>query len=290
MRVRMLLMVAALAAGMPLAPSGAHPGHQQASTSSSVTKQVVDLPASGGRKVHLTLWATPNRHPRGVVIFGHGMGGTPDAYLPFLEALVAHGYSVIAPLAVDSRSSPDREKYDLPKGFAARVEDLMVARGFVAQRFAGQKVALAGHSYGSLFAMMGGGAKTPAGMLSGPPVAAVLALSTPGRIPGVVPDDAFRSLSAPLMLITATADTVPGFVANARDHRLAFDTAPAGRRYLLTVQDGNHDLMLNGEPALRSALTRRALTFLDAYVANDPAARRALARPAAIKGVREERR
>src|SRR5690349_7959058 len=143
----------------------------------------------------------------------------------------------------------------------------MVARGYAAKAFPGQPQVLAGHSYGSLFAMIGAGAKSPAGALGGPPVAAVRALSTPGKIHGLVADDAFATLNPPLMIVTGTKDVVPGFVANPADHRFAFDTAPKGNKVLLTVPGGDHDLMIRGDADTRAALTRRILDWLSIQTA-----------------------
>src|SRR5687767_2912607 len=95
--------------------------------------QSIEVAASGGRHVTLKTWRAAR--PRGVILFGHGMGGAPEAYRGLIDRWVANGYSVVAPLAVDSRAHPDRSRYDLPAGFAARVEDLAIARGFIARTF-----------------------------------------------------------------------------------------------------------------------------------------------------------
>lgn len=259
-------------------------------TAVAAAKTSIELPASKGRKIPLTVWTVPAAASRGVVIFGHGFGSQPAAYGELIAALTGHGYSVVAPLSVDSMAYADRAKFDLRTGLAARIEDLMIVRGFVASTFPGQKVALAGHSYGATMSLIGGGADTAAGALKGPPVAALLALSSAGTIPGLIRDDSFAPIALPLMVVTGTKDTVPQFVADPRAHRLAFDTSKAGDKYLLTVADGAHDLVVRGDSATRAAVIARILAFLDAYVGGDAGARAALSASPATTLFVEERR
>ncbi|MEO7503775.1 MAG: alpha/beta hydrolase [Sphingomicrobium sp.] len=253
-----------------------------------VAAQSLDLPAANGRKVPLTIWRAPAQ--RGVILFGHGLGGQPSRYEALIDRWVAHGYSVVAPLSVDSMAYADRDKYDLQAGFRARVEDLMIARGYIAAAFPGQKVALAGHSYGSLFALIGAGAITPAGALKGPPVAAVLTFSSPGAVPQLVTDSTYASVAAPLLMITGDKDVVPGFVADAAAHRLPFDRSPAGNKMLVTVTGGAHDLVVHGDAATTAALARLTLEYLDTWLAGSPVARKALAAERSTASYRIERR
>lgn len=236
--------------------------------------QSLTVPASNGRTIALSIWRAEK--PRGVVLFGHGLGGAPAAYSALFQRLVGRGYSVVAPLHVDSRTHPDRAKYDQRAGFGARAEDLMIARGFIHQAFPGQPVALAGHSYGSLFALIGAGASTPAGELKGPPVAAVLAFSSPGAIPGLISPTSFATVATPLMMITGDRDIVPGFVPDPAAHRLPFDGAKPGDKWLVTVKGGEHDLVAETDKPAHGAVTDLSLAFLDAYVGQDKAARATL--------------
>jgi alpha-beta hydrolase superfamily lysophospholipase len=266
-------MFVAAAALALCGPALAHPGHAPAKAQAAAAPETLTLPVSNGRSLPVSLWNGAGKGP--VVIFLHGMGGEPAAYRALFDRWVADGITVVAPTEPDSHSNPDFAKIDLPTGFGMRTEDMMVTRGYVAQRFAGRKVFLAGHSYGSLFAMMGGGAITAAGPLSGPPIAGVVAFSSPGKIPGVVQPTTFASMKAPLLLFTGTEDTVPGFVPNATDHRFAFDTAAPGDKMLVTFKGGNHDLVARpGKPFdTAAALSAR---FIDAYAKADPKAEAAV--------------
>lgn len=237
--------------------------------------QKVELPASQGRNIDLSVWEAAK--PKGVVIFGHGMGSQPKAYAALIQRMVARGYTVVAPLAVDSMIHPERAKFDLQRGFGARVEDMMVTRGYVYARYPTLKVALAGHSYGTLFSLIGAGAKSPAGVLRGPPVAALLLFSSPGKVPGLVSADSYADVAVPLLMVTGDADLVPGFVSDARDHRFPFDTARPGADMLVTVKGGDHNLIGQPEGKAYAPVTAIALTFVDAYVAGNASARRELA-------------
>ncbi len=269
----MRLMFVAAAALALSGPALAHPGHAPAKAVAPAMPETLQLPVSNGRKLPVSVWNGAGKGP--VVIFLHGMGGEPAAYRTLFDRWADKGITIVAPTEPDSHSNADFAKIDLPTGFGMRTEDMMVTRSYVAQRFAGRKVFLAGHSYGSLFAMMGGGAVTAAGPLSGPPIAGVVAFSSPGKIPGVVQPTTFAAMKAPVLLFTGTEDVVPGFVPNATDHRVAFDTAAPGDKMLVTFKGGNHDLVARPGKAfdIAAALSAR---FIDAYARADPKAEAAV--------------
>ena len=268
---RLIILLAAF--GLVAAPVAAR--HSSPVAAVAAAPQTLELPASNGRKIPLTIWLAAK--PKGVILFGHGMGGSPAAYAALIGRWVAGGYNVVAALSPDSMGNPLHASIDLPTGFGMRAEDLMVARSYIAQRFAGQKVVLAGHSYGSLFALMGGGALTPAGNLGGPPVAAIIAFSTPGKIEGLITPATYGPVKAPLLLVTGTADIVPGFVPDAKDHRYPFETSAAGGKYLVTVKGGTHDIAERSTDAVFAPVASLTLTFLNAVVAHDRSARARLA-------------
>lgn len=268
--MRLMILAAAALALCGSASAQSAPQPAPAAGNLNFKPERVELPASKGRKLPVTIWAIGNSTGP-VVIFNHGLGGEPEAYRGLLETWAMLGLTVVAPIEPDSHASPGYESVDLPTGFGLRTEDLMIVRGYVASRYPRTPVFLAGHSYGSLFAMMGGGAVTAAGPLGGPPVAGVVAFSTPGKIEGVVQPTTFASLKVPLLLITGTADTVPGFVPNAADHRFAFDTAAPGDKMLVTFKDGAHDLVRGG--ASTSTAWALSAAFFEAYSQTDPAMR-----------------
>lgn len=230
---------------------------------------------AGERAVDVSIWAADN--PRGIILFGHGFNSNPERYDALLSGWAEAGYQVYAPLAVDSLKHPDNAAYNPQTATQARIETLQTMRGHIAAKHPDLPIILAGHSFGSLMSLLGGGASFVGGTLDGPPVAGVLAFSSAGALPQLLGSDPYASLDVPMLMITGTDDTVPQFVPDWRAHRLPFDTSPAGDKYLATVEDGGHSLVRLADP--RDAKTMPLLTrlFLDAYAGGDERAREILA-------------
>ncbi|HEY0051782.1 MAG TPA: alpha/beta hydrolase, partial [Caulobacteraceae bacterium] len=170
----------------------------------------VELTASGGRAVDVTIWTAPDE--RAVVVFSHGHGGRPAAYRRIISAWTAAGFTVVAPLHVDSMSHPRRDEFDLQRGFIARIEDLALTRAFIKATHAGKPLIAAGHSFGSLMSLIEAGALTPAGPRGDPDIRAVVAISSAGDIPGVIREQTYAGVTTPLLQVTGDADLVDGWV------------------------------------------------------------------------------
>lgn len=222
------------------------------------------------RKIAVTTWAAAK--PKGVIVFGHGQGSDPAAYASLITRWQDAGYTVVAPLAVDSRKYADTAKFNQMTGFMARLEDLQAVRGDVAKRYPGKPVFLVGHSYGSLFSLYGAGASSPAGPLDGPPVAATIALSSPGAIPGLVTGATFAGVKGPLLVITGDADVVPGLVPDWKAHRLSFDNSRAGDKLLVVFKGGDHYVPITGSAEQQAAVAQLTIDFLDAHASVDASA------------------
>lgn len=257
------LAVAAVLSG----PAGMAMAREPQAATAAAAFKTIQLSASADRKVDVSVWEAAQ--PKGIVIFGHGLGGEPASYASLLTRWQQAGYTILAPLNVDSRNYADRAKFDRMSGFMARVTDLMVTRNAVAAMYPGKPVILAGHSYGTLFSLYGAGAAAPTGPLPFPPAAGVIALSSPGAIPMLVTKDTFASVAVPLLTITGDADTVPGFVPDWKAHRLPFDTSKPGRKTLVVFQGGGHDLALRGTPQQQRAVMDLTTDFLDAVASGD---------------------
>ncbi len=270
---RRSLLLALAAAGLPV---GLH-----AETSPPAPERTeIEV---GSRNVPLFLWRNPE--PRAVVAFSHGAGASPEAYGRLLRRWQAAGISVVAPLHVDSLTSPDHEKYSLAAAFAPRWRDMTATVAFARANFPGVKVGVGGHSYGSLFAEMMAGA-LPA--VFGPPrapVDAVVAFSSPGKINPIVRDDSFKALAAPFLELTGDADIVPGAVADWHEHLFAYQTAPAGDKFAWVGKGVDH--LYGGaidrppSPSDQTAAFEEAAIlstiFLRAYLQDDIAAKADLA-------------
>lgn len=258
--MRLLLIACALLVGVMPLSAKAPPALQS------------ELAGPVDRKIALTTWAADKA--KGVIIFGHGQGSDPAAYASLITRWRDAGYTVVAPLAVDSRKHADTAKFDQMTGFMARIEDLQLVRGDVAKRYPGKPVFLVGHSYGSLFSLYGAGASSPAGPLSGPPVAATIALSSPGAIPGLVTAATFAGVKGPLLVITGDADVVPGLVPDWKAHRLAFDNSPAGGKLLVVFNGGDHYVPIAGSVEQQAAVAMLTIDFLDAFAGDVAALKR----------------
>ncbi len=247
----------------------------------------VELAAPDGRKIDLSVWEAAEE--RGVVIFSHGFNASPTAYHRILSQWVDHGFTVVAPLHIDSLSHPDQTNNG-PTAFATRIADLAVARNYIKTTRPGRPLIAAGHSFGSLMSLIGGGAVTVAGPLGDPDVRAIVAFSSVGDVPGVIMPETYSALRAPALMITGDADLVPGYVSDWHAHRSPFDQGAPGDKMLLVVPGGDHSLVDNAEAADFELIVRLSITFMETYGLGDAAARGRLEALVAPDGVSLERR
>lgn len=264
----------------------------------------VTLPASG-RSLNLRVVHPAGPGPFPVVVFSHGAFCAPEQYAVITDHWVAHGYVVILPSHEDALNAPpmaDPMRADLR--IAARLADMdyifsnldeIAARAGIAGRLDETRIAAAGHSFGTVFAM------APAGLwLRGPDgqprqqrepaVRAVVTLSGVGQLDDFMTPDAFRDLTVPLMATGGTLDV--GNVGRPPvypwEWRMSpYSLAPPGNKYSVVLEDGDHylgglicrtDRVNAPDPqgaAINGDLT---LAFLDAYVKCDADAARFLAR------------
>ena len=248
----------------------------------------VELAAPDGRKIDVSVWQAADE--RGVVIFSHGFGGSPAAYSRLLSPWVDDGFTVVAPLHVDSLRHPQRASYDGQAAFSTRIVDLAVVRGFLRATHAGKPLIAAGHSFGSLMSLIEAGAVTVAGPLGDPDVKAVVAFSSAGDLAGVIGPDTYGALTTPTLMITGDADLVEGYVTDWRAHRSPFDRAAPGDKMLLVFEGGDHLLVRNADQPDFDLIIRTTTDFMEAYGLGDAAARARLDALSAPAGVSLERR
>lgn len=132
-----------------------------------------------------------------VLVFSHGFGQSADSYAPLVDFWTAHGFVVVQPTHLDSRSlglAPDDPRQ--PRIWRLRVEDLVrvvdrldlveAAVPGLAGRLDRSRVAVAGHSWGAQTASMLLGARVldteggPDTDLSDPRITAGVLLAVPG--------------------------------------------------------------------------------------------------------------
>ena len=240
------------------------------------------LPVSASRTTDMTVWA-PQR-VRGVALLSTGHGSWPERYGTIAEMLALNGFATLAPMHVDSVRHPDRAKFTMQASFGERIADLNAAVATAAKTYPGLPIVAVGHSFGTLSALCLAGGLSYLGPFRNPAVTVVLGFSTPGRIPGLIQPTAYTTVQTPVMIVTGTADTVPGFVTDPADHLLAAGTAPTPA-YALVLDGGGHELIAGTDASYaRAALPARH--FLAAYGLRDAAARKQLAAYKAARGDR----
>jgi predicted dienelactone hydrolase len=255
-----------------------------------------------------------------VVVFSHGMGGSRDGYEYIGRHLASHGYIMVHPqhagsdtpaiieLAKESRRNGKRpgvagiidEGTSDPDNLVDRPLDV----AFVLDRIKGhatlgpladmERVAVAGHSFGSYTALASAGMrvelpeshKGPVRSFRDARIKAAIAMSPQG--PGVmgIRADAWEPITMPVLLITGSKDMGQG------DRAVAWRLTPfdkiASKNTLLLFIDGATHMTFSGAEGQRGLLgagPRRTVerhtgfveqvctAFLDAHLRGDSAAR-----------------
>lgn len=266
----MTKMFAALAAAALMAGCASSPPSAPVSASVASTVRTLTVTAQPGRTVDLAI-LTPAT-VRGVVLFGHAQGGDVTKYARLTDALTRADWLVIAPTHVDSMAHPRRADFTQQTGFTARVADVAAAARTARELAPGKPIVSVGHSYGSLFAAMQGGAMIAGVPARDPGLRAVLAFSTPGRIPGLVTPQSYGTLTVPAMVVTGNADVVPGFIPEWTQHLAMFDGSVAGDKIALIVKGGGHMMAIDGTGDDADRAVAAGLDFLAAHGLADRAA------------------
>ncbi|MFC5373469.1 alpha/beta hydrolase family protein [Brevundimonas faecalis] len=287
-RVALASVLALSIAGVVAAPVLAQSTATTTAASTPSTATHVELPAPDGRTIDVSVW--PAAEEKAVIVFSHGWNSDPARYHRIIDYWTADGFTVVAPLHLDSLKHPRHAEADERSVFITRIVDLVMTRGYVQASHPGKPLIAAGHSFGSFNSLMSAGAVSVAGSLRDPAVKAVVAVSTPGLVPGLVSPTTYATVSTPVLLVTGDADLVPGFVTNPRDHRAAFDTSPAGDKMLMTFAGGDHSLIGVADAADFELMAATTVDFMRAYALDDEAARARLNALTAPEGVTIERR
>jgi pimeloyl-ACP methyl ester carboxylesterase len=242
--------------------------------------------------------------PFPVVVFSHGAFCYPQLYAAITDTWVAHGYVVVLPDHPDSlNAQPPLRPDQMGNLTGTRVADLtallenldgVAALAGISGRLDGTRVAVAGHSYGTVIAMAKAGLRlrSPDGApqrFLDPRIRGAVLLSGVGQMDELMAPDAFRGLALPLIATGGTLDlgNTGGSVIHPWEWRMSpYTLAPPGDKYSVVLERGDHylgGLMCRtdrgGEPDPEGAAIDAALTlaFLDAYVTQDARAARFLA-------------
>lgn len=250
-----------------------------------------------------------DRGPVPVILFSHGLGGSRETYAYLGRHWAGHGYVVVHVQHIGSDDSvwkgqtqqmarmkqaalDPRNALNRPADihFALdRLERLQAEDGPLKGRLDLSRVGMGGHSFGAhtTLAVAGQAFITPTGRSVTSEdwrikAAVIMSPNAPRQRDRL--DEVYAGVHIPALHMTGTRDDSPINDSKPADRRVAFDHIKGADQYLVTLTDGDHMVFsgrkrLRGDEPNRDAefqlLIRQATTaFWDAYLKNDPAARR----------------
>ena len=288
----------------------------------SVKPIVLGAPERGD-DLQVRVSAPVTGHALPVVVFSHGFGGSLEKYAPLADFWAAHGFVVVQPTHLDSRSltvTPDDPRY--PDIWRVRISDLtrilddldllLAAVPGLPGRADADRIAVAGHSWGAQTAstLLGAGvldaSGTPGEDFADKRVSAGVLLSLTGTGDSLTPFAAenfpfmhpeFSDLTTPALIVTGDHDQSQLSTRGPDWFTDAYRMGP-GARHLLTLFGGEHSLggivgysstETTDESPERVALIQHVTTAylrtaLDVDTASFPTARAEVAQNAASVG------
>jgi len=296
----LMLCLSLLAACAATGPYGAAPGPYAVGRADNLTlrdpAQPRDIP------LRVAYPKSPGPHP--VVVFSHGAFCYPQLYAAITDHWVSHGYVVVLPDHPDSPNIQPPLRLDQMGGLTdTRIADLnfifgnldqVAAAAGIAGQLDTDRLAVAGHSFGSVIAMAKAGlwVRTPDGgrrQYLDPRIRGAVIMSGVGQMDEMMAPDAFSGLTMPLIATGGTLDVgnTGGPTVHPWEWRMSpYTLAPAGDKYSVVLEDGDHylggvicrtDRGGDDDPAGAAIDADLTLAFLDAYVKQEPQAIRFLA-------------
>ncbi len=239
-----------------------------------------------------------------VIVFSHGAFGSKDAYDPLVRHWVSHGYVVLQPTHGDSislmdpamkvnvfRSKNPFEVVDINKHWRTRAEEIaLIVRSLdqlesqhaaLRDKLDADRIAVGGHSYGGQTTQLVGGLQLGVDLMV-PNLRALLMLSPPGPDEQATPT-MYRRLTAPTLVVTGSRDNSPRTGKGYQWRLKTYDLLPAQPKYLLFIEDAEHNLggisgvtgriAGGGEEPNHLTYVRSATTaFWDAHLKSESAA------------------
>jgi len=299
---RLLAMLTLVTAGCSVVPQVDERGLYKADAGPytiRVADPVVLNDRAQGRDLSVRVAYPDGAGPFPVVLFSHGAFCFADGYASVTDHWVSHGYVVVLPRHLDAADAPPLGPEALPRLLQARLDDLAFLLDHLAELRAvagiegeldAARIAVAGHSFGGMIAMI------KAGLYLRAPdsgerldfgdarIRAAVVMSGVGPMPQMT-DDAFSGLKKPLLATGGTLDVGnigSGPVYPWEWRMSAFGLAPSGDKFQVVLDRGDHYLGglicrqdRGGPPDPEGAAIDRAVAtaFLDAYLRDEPAAR-----------------
>ncbi len=230
-------------------------------------------PASGPTGGSTRTGAAPDKSagPFPLIVFAHGLGGTPQGYINVLTAWASDGFVVAAPLFPLSNGNvpggPDagdvvNQPEDMSYVIDVVLSDSLLPSGTLSGLVDPNEVGAAGHSNGAVTTL--GLVANTCCYDSRVKAAIVMAGTTEGFPPGHYD----FSKAPPLLLVHGTADQLIPY----RSAPLIYNEA-RGPKGLLTLEGGSHDAAGGQGPRSASTVIRTTTDFFEAYLTGSRAAR-----------------
>jgi len=303
------LSALALLAGLLAWPGNPQGLYDPLSVETSEAARYIDVSARDERRdraLPLRIYLPSSNAPAPVILFSHGLGGSREGSAYLGEHWSARGYVVV--YVQHPGSDEDVWKTVKPRERMAAMKQAGIAQnsrrrfedvGFVIdtlERWNGEagnsffnrldltRIGMSGHSFGARTTQVAAGQSLPGlgTRYSDPRIDAALPMSPSSQNRILTPEQQFRSVDLPWLLMTGTQDTA-AIGGETGEGRLAvFDALPPGSKYELVLFGGQHHAFTDGE--LRRGLSPRdpdhhrvilalSTAFWDAYLRDDAGAR-----------------
>lgn len=215
--------------------------------------------------------ATPDRSgaPYPLIMFSHGLGGSPEIYQPLLQQLAAAGFVVAAPLfPLTNANTPGGtvagDVINQPADISFVLTQVLQAsngKGLLTGLVGPTRVSVAGHSNGAI-TTLGLAANTCCRETRAR--AAVIMAGTTEAFPGGQYDFA---KAPPLLIVHGTDDALIPY-----EQGVAVFNSAQGPKGLLTVTNGDHGAAAALDGPSAAVVVRTVLDFLNATLRDDTAA------------------
>ena len=236
--------------------------------------------------------------PFPLIVFSHGAMCAKNTYSGVVNHWVSHGYVVIEPTHLDSRTLGQISFADL--GWIAdtrpldmsfildSLDDIESAAPGLEGKIDRSRIAASGHSMGAATAQRATGldifnSKREIQSLTDDRFDVAVLLSAPGQMPNI-PEQAWEGYQTPMMMTTGTKDVTRTNMNRPEGWAWrmgSYNLSPAGDKYALVTQDMDHFLgglicrEVEGEEDQEAlGIVGGATTaFLDAYLKDDAEAK-----------------
>lgn len=238
------------------------------------------------RPVPVRLYLPRSRAPVPLVVFSHGLGGSRFGYRHLGQYWAEHGIASLHPQHAGSDRAVWSERGLSALGSLraaastenaiARVADVSyaidraLAEPALGGRIDGQRIGVAGHSFGANTALLAAGARfrQDDAVLSFTDhrIRGAIVLSAPSLPAEQDPFFVYSSIAIPTLHLTGTRDTtpIPGLSTMPEQRRVPFDSMGASPRYLGVFDGGRHSMFSDwgrGEEVERIRASARMLTL-----------------------------